>query len=198
MSENIQPAAAPGAGGSGDQPGLAHYEQQRAYLKELLQNKREIERKLAMQEKTILQKEAEYLESTPYGNIITGFDGYIKGSSSAAAQRKRTGQLDQNKVFSRSSLSYNSLNPDHTEAASAGSTPAAPTPISTSFAKEKDGGSNHPTPSSATDKKAPSTSSKKKKQKKEAAAAADAGADDSETDSREAKKVRTHFGASRK
>lgn len=45
------------------------------------------------------------------GNIITGFDNYAKGtSSSVAAQRRRTGLIEQNRVFSRSSLSYNPLN----------------------------------------------------------------------------------------
>ena len=63
-----------------------------------------------MQEQSIFQKETEYLENTPLGNIITGFDGYIKGGTSAAAQRKRTGLIDQNRVFSRSSISYNVLN----------------------------------------------------------------------------------------
>ncbi|KAI8632040.1 NuA4-domain-containing protein [Xylariaceae sp. FL1651] len=196
MAENVQPATSSGAGVNGDQPGMAHYEKQRQYLKELLQNRKTIERQLIAQEQTIIQKETEYLESTPYGNIITGFDGYIKGSTSVAAQRKRTGLVDQNRVFSRSSISHNPsharhnpLTPDHSDAQSATSTPAAPTPLSTSFAKDKDNSSNQPTPTSATDKKAPS---KKKKQKKEAEA------DDSETDSREVKKVRTHFGASRK
>ena len=53
-----------------------------------------------------MQKEAAYLESTPSGNIITGFDNYMKGISGAAAQRRKTGPMDQNRVFSRSSISY--------------------------------------------------------------------------------------------
>ncbi|CAJ2501821.1 Uu.00g046740.m01.CDS01 [Anthostomella pinea] len=190
MAENVQPAATPGSGANGEQPGIAHYEKQRQYVKELLQNRKVLERQLAMQEQSILQKETEYLESTPYGNIITGFDGYIKGSSSNTSSRKRAGQLDQNRVFSRSSISYNAFHPEHAEPPSATSTPGAPTPLSTSFAvKDKDGASNQPTPTSATtDKKAPN----KKKKKK------DADVEDSETDSREVKKIRTHFGASRK
>ncbi|KAI1262939.1 NuA4-domain-containing protein [Xylariaceae sp. FL1019] len=187
MAENVQPGAGAGAG-AGDQPGLAHYEKQRQYLKELIQSRKSIERQLVAQEATILQKETEYLESTPYGNIIAGFDGYIKGGSNAA--RKRTGLIDQSRVFSRSSISHNPQHPEHSEAQSATSTPAAPTPVSTSFAKDnKDGGSNQPTPSSATEKKPPS---KKKKQKKEV------DVEDSETDSREVKKIRTNFGATRK
>ena len=46
MTENVQPAASSGAGANGDQPGIAHYEKQRQYLKELLQNRKLIERQL--------------------------------------------------------------------------------------------------------------------------------------------------------
>ncbi|KAI1813269.1 NuA4-domain-containing protein [Poronia punctata] len=190
MSENVQPATSANAGPSNEQPGLAHYEKQRQYLKELLQNRKIIERQLLAQEQSILQKETEYLETTPYGNIITGFDGYIKGSTNATAQRKRTGLIDQNRVFSRSSISHNPSHPDHADAQSATSTPGAPTPISTSFAKDKDSSSNQPTPTSATDNK--KAGGKKKKAKKEA------DAEDSEMDTREVKKIRTHFGGSRK
>lgn len=76
--------------------------------------------------------------------------------------------------------------------ASATSTPAAPTPLSASFAGNKDSGAA--TPTSATGTKG-STS---KKSKKAAAAAAAAAAEDSETDSRETKKARTNFGAVRR
>lgn len=60
----------------------------------------------AQVEDGIAQKESTYLESTPGGNIITGFDSYMKTTSGAAAQRRKTGPLDQNRVFSRSSISY--------------------------------------------------------------------------------------------
>ncbi|KAI1172432.1 NuA4-domain-containing protein [Nemania sp. FL0916] len=189
MSENVQPATSTGVGAHGNQVGIEHYEKQRQYLKDLIANKKIIERQLIAQEQSILQKETEYLENTPFGNIITGFDSYIKGSSNASAQRKRTGLADQNRIFSRSSISHNPSHPDHADAQSATSTPAAPTPVSTSFAKDKDTGSNHPTPTSATDKKG---GNKKKKNKKEA------DAEDSEMDARETKKVRTNFGSSRK
>ncbi|KAI1118878.1 NuA4-domain-containing protein [Nemania sp. NC0429] len=186
MSENVQPTSS-GAGAHGDQPGIAHYEKQRQYLKELIQSQKLFERQLVAQEQSILQKETEYLESTPYGNIITGFDGYIKGSSTnATSQRKRTGPIDQNRIFSRSSISHNPSHPDHADAQSTTSTPAAPTPVAASFAKDKDSGSNHPTPTSTTDKKG---GNKKKKTRKEA------DAEDSEMDTRETKKVRTHFGS---
>lgn len=57
-------------------------------------------------EESIAQKETAYLDSTPSGNIITGFDNYMKGTSGAAAQRRKTGPAEQNRVFSRSSISY--------------------------------------------------------------------------------------------
>ena len=75
--------------------------------------------------------------------------------------------------------------------ASAQSTPVAamaPTPLSTSFAN-REGGSNHATPSSATSANRTGAGQKKKKK--------DVG-EDSETDTREGKKVRTNFGAARK
>lgn len=46
------------------------------------------------------------MENTPSGNIITGFDNYMKGISGAGAQRRKTGPMEQNRVFSRSSVSY--------------------------------------------------------------------------------------------
>lgn len=61
----------------------------------------------AAQEEHILAKETEYLENTPSGNIIIGFDNYTKGMSTAAAQRRKTGPTDALRVFSRSSVSYN-------------------------------------------------------------------------------------------
>ena len=58
-------------------------------------------------EETIVTKESDYLEATPSGNIVLGFDNYVKGANTAAAQRRKTGLADQNRVFSRSSVSYN-------------------------------------------------------------------------------------------
>jgi chromatin modification-related protein EAF6 len=92
MSENVQP----------------FYDKARAHLKELLQKKRLLERSLAQQEESIYKKETDYLEDTPSGNIITGFEAYTKGSgSSAPGQRRRAAVQESNRVFSRSSISYN-------------------------------------------------------------------------------------------
>ena len=61
-------------------------------------------------EDNIVTKEGTYIESTPSGNIITGFDNYLKGTSGAAAQRRKMGPTEQNRVFSRSSISYRPSN----------------------------------------------------------------------------------------
>lgn len=58
-------------------------------------------------EEAIAQKETEYLDNTASGNIIMGFDNYIKGITGAAAQRRKSGVIEANRVFSRSSISYN-------------------------------------------------------------------------------------------
>ncbi|KAI8965947.1 NuA4-domain-containing protein [Daldinia sp. FL1419] len=195
MTENVQPGAS-GAANGDRQAGLSEYTKQRQNLKELLGKRKQQERQLAQLEQSIVDLEAKYLSNTRFGNIVKGFDNYIKGTSSAA-QRKQGELKDEDYIWSRSSISYNSLHPDNTEGQSATSTPAAPTPVSTTFAnREKDSGSNQPTPTSATEKgygKAGKTG-KKRTQKKDK----DADVEDSETDSRETKKVRTHFGASRK
>ena len=73
---------------------------------------------------------------------------------------------------------------------SAQSTPVAamaPTPLSSSYVKES--GSNHATPTSTTSANKTGVALKKKKK--------DAG-EDSETDTKEGKKVRTNFGIVRK
>ncbi|KAL2155109.1 hypothetical protein VTH82DRAFT_3785 [Thermothelomyces myriococcoides] len=171
--------------------GIPFYESQRKQLRELISRRRALEKKLAAIEEHIAVKEANYLESTPAGNIIIGFDNYVKGGNAAAAQRRKTGLTDQNKVFSRSSVSYN---PAAAAAASDAQTPAStpaptPTPVSSSFGN---GPSGAPTPTSAAGGGRGGNTSKKGKRNTPAAAA---GAEDSETDGREAKKVRTSFGA---
>ncbi|PNY23717.1 Dipeptidyl-peptidase 5, partial [Tolypocladium capitatum] len=159
---------------------LAEYKKSQARVRELIERRRAQERKLAQMEESIASKESAYLDSTPAGNIITGFDNYMKGTSGAAAQRRKTGPMEQHRVFSRSSISYR---PNNGDSSTPGSTPAshAPTPMSATF---RDSGSAHPTPSSAT-----GTKNLTKPKKKET--------EESEGDSQTNKK-RTNFGASRK
>ncbi|KAK2610657.1 hypothetical protein N8I77_004069 [Diaporthe amygdali] len=188
MTENNQTAAGADAPG-----GLPFYEQSRTQLKTLLAKRRDLERKLANIEEKIYNNETEYLESTQAGNIMTGFDNYTKGTNAAAAQRRKGGTMEQHRVFSRSSISYNANAADST--ANTPGSSHAPTPVSTTFAGGS--GSNHPTPTSATAStgKAGGGGGSKKDKKKAVSLSVDAA--DSESDIN-VKKVRTNFGASRK
>lgn len=60
----------------------------------------------------IMLCETRYLEETTAGNIIRGFDNYIKGATGTSAvttggtsTRRRAGISDQDRIFSRSSVS---------------------------------------------------------------------------------------------
>ncbi len=105
MAENQPPATA--AAAAADIPGQPFYEKTRAHLHALLWKRKELERSLAAQEEAIYKKETEYLEETPGGNIIVGFDGYTKGGSGGGGGRRRVGTGGEMRVFSRSSLSWN-------------------------------------------------------------------------------------------
>ncbi|EAQ93602.1 hypothetical protein CHGG_01837 [Chaetomium globosum CBS 148.51] len=211
MTENAPPGSnskstgANGTGGdaasSSSAAGIPFYEKQRQQLKELISRKRALEKKLSTVEDLIVDKETAYLDGTPSGNIIIGFDNYVKGATAAAAQRRKTGAPDHNRVFSRSSVSYNAS----ADAQTAASTPAH-TPLSSSFGGN--GLSGAPTPTSAVGgggggggggRSGPSSKKSKKNTPAAAVAAAavggNAGVEDSETDGRETKKVRTSFGA---
>lgn len=101
MTENQPPAT------NGDAAGVPFYEKQRQMLHSMINKKRLLERSLANIEDNIAKKESEYLEDTPNGNIITGFEGYTKGTTAAPGQRRRGAIQETNKVFSRSSVTYN-------------------------------------------------------------------------------------------
>ncbi|KAK1830297.1 NuA4-domain-containing protein [Podospora conica] len=210
MTDNGGAAKSGSGAGDAAAAGIPFYEKRRQELKELIARKRALEKRLtltlrtqAAEEDSIYQKETEYLETTPAGNIVVGFDNYTKGAGgNAAAARRKTGLTEANRVFSRSSVSYNANNNDAQTPASSHSTPGgslAPTPLSTSFAGaaggNKEAGSGAPTPTSATTAGKASGASKKKKAVAGKAAGA-AAAEDSE-DARD-KKVRTNFGAGRK
>ena len=61
------------------------------------------DRQTAMDE-AIYKKEGEYLEDTPHGNVLTGFENYIKGVTSSAVGRRKQGVNENDRVFSRSSM----------------------------------------------------------------------------------------------
>jgi len=187
MAENAPPATAIG---TDDDPtrGMPYHDKVTQDLKAMLQKKRMLERTIAQLEDNIYKKETEYLEETPYGNILTGFDNYIKGSSNAApgGGRRRAGISETDRVFSRSSIRYNDITDSPGPSSAQTTPPHAPTPINTSILK--DATSNNATPTSTTSANKSSAGLKKNKKTGE----------DSETDSKDAKKVRTNFGASRK
>jgi chromatin modification-related protein EAF6 len=123
MTENAPAAAsasassatgANGAGGPNEafdrKKEMAEYEAEKKIIKDAIAKRAKILAELSHLENKIADLEGRYLESTPGGNILTGFDNYTKGLTGAAAQRRKVGNAEQNRVFSRSSISYNALN----------------------------------------------------------------------------------------
>ena len=104
MSENTAPSTSTTA--AGDVPGQPYYEKTRRHLQELLRKKALIANNLANLEDQIYKKETEYLEETPSGNIITGFENYTKGTSTGLGGRKRGNVVEGNRVFSKSSVGF--------------------------------------------------------------------------------------------
>lgn len=60
--------------------GLPYYEKLKKDLRETLQKKRLLDKNMTQLEDQIYRYESSYLEETSAGNIIKGFDNYIKGS----------------------------------------------------------------------------------------------------------------------
>jgi chromatin modification-related protein EAF6 len=64
-------------------------------------------------EENIYRIETEYLENTAAGNIIKGFDNYIKGAGASTvsggggtATRRKGGITETDRIFSRSSANF--------------------------------------------------------------------------------------------
>jgi len=136
----------------------------------------------AAMDEAIYKKEGEYLENTPHGNILTGFDNYIKGvTSSGAGGRRKQGVGEADRVFSRSSIRLAGGDvADSPGVLSAQTTPSgAPTPVAAGVVRERESG--HATPTSATSK---SGAGKKNKR------GTVGGEEDSEMEEREGKKAR--------
>ncbi|KAH6638290.1 histone acetyltransferase subunit NuA4-domain-containing protein [Boeremia exigua] len=134
MAENAPPGGANAASDAASR-GMPYYERLRRDLRESLQKKRVLDNNLQQLEDNILRVETQYLEETSAGNIIKGFDNYIKGaatttttSGAGTATRRKAQVSDVDRIFSRSSSSF--LREASTPA-SAGTTPShAATPIS--------------------------------------------------------------------
>lgn len=111
MTENRAPAEPqPSATSAADQPGRPYYEQLRTTLRGTLDKKRKLDEQLAALEDQIFKLEGAYLEETSNsGNIVRGFDGWVKGVSvggRAGDDRRRGRVRDEDRVFSHSSVGW--------------------------------------------------------------------------------------------
>ena len=111
MTENKPPAEAQASAASNaDQPGRPYYEQLRTTLRGTLDKKRKLDEQLAALEDQIFKLEGAYLEETSNsGNIVRGFDGWVKGVSvggRAGDDRRRGRVRDEDRVFSHSSVGW--------------------------------------------------------------------------------------------
>ncbi|KAJ5820215.1 hypothetical protein N7474_005806 [Penicillium riverlandense] len=159
---------------NGTNRGLPYYEKLRRELRDSLQKKRLMDKTMAQLEDQIFRFEQSYLEETTAGNIIKGFDNYIKGSSSGSSLgasglglsssvggRRKAQVTDSDRVFSRSSASYMVDSPGPS---SAQTTPShAATPTSTPGGNMSSSKNNGDVSSTASGMKAAAGSSKNKK-----------------------------------
>ncbi|KAI4801436.1 hypothetical protein E4T44_11303 [Aureobasidium sp. EXF-8845] len=161
MADNV-----PAGVSNTDQPGRPYYESLRTTLKSTLVKKRQLDEQLQAIEDNIYKMESSYLEETNgAGNIVRGFDGWVKGvvvggdKKSVDDRKARVRVRDEDRIFSRSSMSWIRAQ-DSDLPTSATNTPShAPTPASSVPPQLTSRDSNHATPSSTVSK----ANSKKKK-----------------------------------
>ncbi len=112
MADNVPPGQAQSTNNTADQPGRPYYESLCTNLRQILEKKRKLDEQLATVEDQIFKTEGTYLEETANsGNIVRGFDGWVKGvqvsGRGAAVDDRRRGRVrDDDRVFSRSSVSW--------------------------------------------------------------------------------------------
>lgn len=157
MAENVPPGSATKpAANNADRPGLPYYEKLRRDLRDTLNKKRVLDRNMGAIEDQIYRHETAYLEETSAaGNIVKGFDNYIKASAVSAsansaggtisgsaaggglgAGRRKTAINDADRVFSKSSVNYMR---DSDSPSSATSTPNHAATPTGSFTADKAG-----------------------------------------------------------
>ncbi|KAK4952398.1 hypothetical protein LTR10_009204 [Elasticomyces elasticus] len=136
MAENVPPGPST-AIPTADQPGRPYYESLRTSLRQTLDKKRKLDESLAAIEDQIFKSEGAYLEETAgSGNIVRGFDGWVKGvqvggrgGGDSRDERRRGRVRDEDRIFSRSSVGWMRAQdgPDSSSASNA-ATPTASFP----------------------------------------------------------------------
>ena len=108
MSENVPPPGAASDSSAGNAPGKPYYYKATAELQAMLKNQAALKAKLLKQNNEIYDKETYYLDNTPNGNIVIGFDNYTKGTVTGAGTSRRRGTaVDDNRIFSASDQTWN-------------------------------------------------------------------------------------------
>lgn len=108
MTENVPPTSST-TPASADQPGRPYYDALRTTLRSTLDKKRKLDDQLALLEEQIYKSESSYLEETlNSGNIVRGFDGWVKGVQVGGSRddRRRGRVREEDRVFSRSSAGW--------------------------------------------------------------------------------------------
>jgi len=187
--------------------GMPHYEKIRRDLRSSLQKRQALEDKLQKLDNSLLNYERQYLEENPGGNIIKGFDNYVKYmSGGGGAGRRKGGFTEADRVFSRSGgfgLGVDDSGSGRSTPSMRGgllnsngnlNTPTTQSQPQSGGGIQREAPSNHATPGS--------TSSANGKASVSGAAGTPkigvkrtAGGEDSETDSAQSKKIKVNFGA---
>src|SRR4051812_22132463 len=89
MAENVPPE--PSSEATADGPGRAYHDKEKANLQTMLRRRAFMEQRLQRTEDAIYRQEGEYLENTPNGNIIVGFENYTKGAGTGISTTRRRG-----------------------------------------------------------------------------------------------------------
>ncbi|KAK9471798.1 histone acetyltransferase subunit NuA4-domain-containing protein, partial [Dipodascopsis tothii] len=91
-----------------DKAEMAAYEKAKKELKDMIGKKRMLDKNLAIIEEQIFKYEGAYLDETPNGNIVRGFDNYLKSSSigGGSAVKRKPAINEDDRLFSLSSSTY--------------------------------------------------------------------------------------------
>ncbi|KAJ5884879.1 hypothetical protein N7495_009389 [Penicillium taxi] len=178
--------------------GLPYYERLRRELRDTITRKRLMDKSMAQLEDQISRFEQSYLEETTAGNIIRGFDNYIKGSAngsslgasglslgSGVGGRRKAQVTDSDRVFSHSSASYMMDSPAPSSAMTTPSHAATPTSVS---------GGNISSMKSAADIAAAAKATAALKNKKKSGGSKNTKVEDLSDEDKPAKRLKISYG----